>query len=263
MVVNAAGPWCRDVASTFDQDHAPLFKKRLLLWNVLFNREALSDHLLGLTLDKGRGHTYFCQPWKNRLLLGTPEIIVEKNDTKVPAQEMDKFINDINKIVPGLKLKKEEIQRVYSGILPATDGGKLANREVIFDHETKGGPKGLFSISGVKFTTSRLVAEKTINKIFPQGDRIPYHQLLDSMKRGKISFDYAWEPKTLEDLDRLKSIIENESVLHLSDLVLRRTSIGDHPQRAFNILPKLKTLFKWGNHRWDQEKDLLKKELEF
>lgn len=263
IVINAAGPWCRDVANLFDRDHVPLFKKRLLLWNVLFNREALSDYALGLMPIKGKGHTYFFHPWKNRLLVGTGEVVVQKSEreTNVPQKEMEHFIEDINRMAPQLKITEVGIQRVYSGILPAEENGKLSNREVIFDHATENGPKGLFSISGVKFTTSRLVADKTLTRIFPKARKQPHEKILEQMQNRNISFDYDWEPSTKEDLNLLKDIVENESVLHLSDLLLRRTSLADHPERAINILPEIRPIFDWDDKKWGIEVKKLKEEL--
>jgi glycerol-3-phosphate dehydrogenase len=254
-VINAAGPWCRDVAVHFDRDHLPLFKKRLLLWNVLFDREALSGHSLAITPNKGSGHTYFFHPWKNRLLVGTGEVEVKKsnNETTVPTKEMENFINDMNKMVPGLNVTEKDIQRVYSGILPAKENGKLANREIIFDHSKDGGPKGLFSISGVKFTTSRLVAEKTMSRVFPNVKTQSHERILEGKEIENVSFDYDWEPSTEKDIHMLKKIVENESVLHLSDLILHRTSLGDHPERAIRILPTIKPIFDWNDHKWENE----------
>jgi glycerol-3-phosphate dehydrogenase len=255
VVINAAGPWNRDVAAQFHKDHEPLFKKRLLLWNVLLNREALSDYALGLMPIKGKGHTYFFHPWKNRLLVGTGEVVVKKSEkeTNVPQEEMEHFIKDINRMAPELKVTEADIQRVYSGILPAEENGKLSNREVIFDHSTQNGPKGLFSISGVKFTTSRLVADKILTRIFPKAEKHTHKKISEQMQSKYISFDYDWEPSTKDDLNLLKEIIENESVRHLSDLILRRTSLGDHPERALKIFPKIKPIFDWDDKKWENE----------
>ncbi|MCP5053616.1 MAG: FAD-dependent oxidoreductase [bacterium] len=266
VVINAAGPWCRDIAARFDKDHPSLFQKRLLLWNVLFKKKAFSDYALGLTPGKGKGHSYFFHPWKNRLLVGTGEALVEKNDdnfpgTSVPPLEMERFIADINKMVPGLKLTGDHIQRVYSGILPANPDGGLAKREAIYDHSTNGGPPGLFSISGVKFTTSRLVAEKTLNLVFPRASAMPYDELLTRMEPGNLSFGYDWEPGGQKDLELLKMIVREESVLHLGDLLIRRTSLADHPERAIRILPKIKPVFDWDQHKWENEVKQFKREM--
>ncbi|MCP4215800.1 MAG: FAD-dependent oxidoreductase, partial [bacterium] len=262
VVINAAGPWSREVAAQLHQDHQPLFKKRLLVWNILFNREALSNHALGLSVQKGGGHTYFFHPWKNRLLVGTGEIVVDKNETTVPPAELEKFIDDMNKIVPALKLQKKDIQRIYTGILPAGEQGKMANREVIYHHADGNGPRGLYSISGVKFTTSRLVAEKILDRVFPDKTKLPHDTLFQKMEKGNLAFDYNWEPQNDADLEILKQIVADEAVVHLDDLVLRRTSLADHPERGLNILPELKPLFlQWDDNRWQEEVERVKNQL--
>jgi glycerol-3-phosphate dehydrogenase len=260
VVINATGPWCRELATLFDRDYPPLFKKRLLLWNVLFNREALSDYALGLSPLKNRGRSYFFYPWKNRLLVGNGELFVgdTHNETKVPAETMATFINNINILVPSLNLTEKDIQRVYAGILPAKLHGRMPNRELILDHSKVGGPNGFFSVSGVKFSTSRLVADKILNRIFPKTKKVFHIEILERMDRQSISFDFHWEPNNAMDLNLLKEIVENESVVHLSDLILRRTSLGDFPERAIKILPKIRSLFNWDDKRWEEEVNSLK-----
>ena len=65
--------------------------------------------------------------YTSRLLVGTGELVVEKSDTEttVPPEEMEKFIADINRVAPGINLSKENVMRVYPGILPATEKGIL------------------------------------------------------------------------------------------------------------------------------------------
>jgi glycerol-3-phosphate dehydrogenase len=171
---------------------------------------------------------------------------------------MERFIKDINTTVPGLKITETDIQRVYSGILPAEEDGTMSKREKICDHSANGGPKGLFSISGIKFTTSRFVADKTLNRVFPKAKKMPHEKILEKTEIRNLSFDYDWDSPKEKDLSLLKEIVENESVLHLSDLILRRTSLGDHPERAIKILPKIRPIFDWDDKRWEIEIDRLK-----
>ena len=131
---------------------------------------------------------------------------------------------------------------------------RLTKRGVIIDHSEFGGPKGLFSIAGIKFTTARLFAEKTIDKIFPgtKGDEI---SPININKQASGLFDFDWFP---EDSDSnwkmiLNKIIETESVVHLDDLILRRTSIGDNPNRALDIAPFICNLFNWDVNRSEEE----------
>ncbi len=263
IIINAAGPDSRDISSIFDKDYPELFKKRLLLWNILFDRESLSKSALALNPIKGGGHTYFSHPLKNRFMVGTGEIIVEKDkdELKVPAAEMKKVIDDLNRAVPGLDLTNKDILRVYSGVLPASQNDKLSKREAIIDHSKDGGPKGLYSLAGIKFTTARLVSEKIIKKIFPNKDLIPYEKIFQKTGNDYIFFAYDWTPETDNDLKQIEKIIKTESVFHLSDLILRRTSLGDNPKRAMSILPKLKPLFGFNDEEWQNEIELLKKEI--
>jgi len=264
VVINAAGPWCRNVAQSLDRDHVPLFKNRLLVWNVLFNRKAPSAYALGLAPGKGKGAVHFFHPWKNRLLVGTGEMPVQKSETEtqVPQWEIQRFIADVNKMVPGLNLEEKDIQRIYSGILPADERGGMSKKPTSLRHREKGGPNGLFSISGVKFTTSRLVADDTLNDVFPKATKMSHQELINGAPHKPVSFAYDEEPTAPSQQALLKEIIDTEQVVRLSDLVLRRTSLGDHPQRALAVLPLLKPLFNRTPEKWAAEVDQLKEQLQ-
>jgi len=282
VVINAAGPWCRQLAQNFDRDYPRLFRKNLLLFNILFRRKALSEYALALnppSPTRGRAqppsptggraqppsrgdHTYFVHNWKNRLLAGTAEILVAgqtENPRPEPEQIAD-FLFDMNSAVPELSLSEKDIEHVYAGILPATEAGTLAKREVIIRHRDHGGPSGLFSVSGVKFTTSRLVAEKTMRRVFPgRPDHEPQDPPVDA-NSGRWFFDYDWLPGAAdaEAFASLKTLVEEEAVVHLDDLVFRRSSLGENRRRAMELLPRLRSLFSWNDLRWQQEMERLK-----
>ena len=70
VVINAAGPWCRDLAARFDRDIPALFKPSIA-WNALIDRPALSTYALAVAPKKPGARTYFLRPWKGRFLAGT------------------------------------------------------------------------------------------------------------------------------------------------------------------------------------------------
>jgi glycerol-3-phosphate dehydrogenase len=262
VVINAAGPWCRPLAQRFDQDYPRLFRKNLLLFNILFKRKALSKYALALTPPGRPGHTYFVHNWKNRLLAGTAEILVAdktENPRPEPEQIAD-FISDMNRAVPELFLREKDIEHIYAGILPAADAGTLAKHEVIISHRDHNGPAGLFSVSGVKYTTSRLVAEKTMRRVFPGLPGRKPQAPPAAANSGRWFFEYEWTPATAdpESIASLKDLVEEEAVQHLDDLVFRRTSLGDNRQRIMELLPRLRPLFSWNDTRWQQECERLK-----
>ncbi len=259
VVVNAAGPWCRELAQTFDQDYPQLLRRRLLLFNVLFKRKAMSEYALALVppgrRDGGASRTYFVHNWQRRMLAGTGEVLLadDVRSSTPRSQDIAAFIADLNDAVPELTLREGDIERVYSGILPASASGKLAGREVILAHGEHQGPTGLFSVSGVKYTTSRLVAEKAMKKIFPAASRPDKTESPQEAASGRWSFAYDWQAPPGWDADGLKPLVEEEAVVHLDDLVFRRTGLGENPRRVAELLPRLRPLFAWSDPRWQQE----------
>jgi len=254
VVVNAAGPWCRQVAQRFDQDYPKLFPRRLLLFNILFKRKAMSEYALALVPPARPGHTYFVHNWKNRLLAGTGEVLAG-DDAEAPAprfEDIAALIADLNDAVPELKLGEADIDHVYSGFLPATAAGKLSAREVIVSHGEHQGPAGMFSVSGVKYTTSRLVAEKAMKRIFP-ASRAESATPPAEANSGRWFFDYDWKPPASWDAGVLRNLVEEEAVVHLDDLLFRRTGLGENRRRAADLLPRLRGLFPWNDLRWRQE----------
>ena len=167
-LINATGPACREFAATFSVDDPSLFKYSIA-WNVLFDRPALSRYSLALKAKRPGCPMYFIHGFNGRIMGGTVHAPWPGNTKPEPAEEeLAAYIADLNLAVPGLNLKRDEVLHVYAGLLPAREQGsnRLAVREVIRDHRAHGGPKGAYSVSGVKFTTARLVAEKTLGQIF-------------------------------------------------------------------------------------------------
>ncbi len=258
VVVNAAGPWCRTLAQTCDRDVPELFRPSLA-WNILFDRAALSAVALAISPKQVQAATYFLHPWQDRLLVGTVHNTWAKSvkDQPLPTEaQLAGFIQDLNHAIPGLQLQSSEVTRIYAGLLPVmTEGStQLTDKAVIYDHGQQGGPQGLVSLSGVKLTTSRQVAAQTIQKIFPEAQPIQsFMPPAFDQHRGLV--DYAWEPTgdLSSLLAELGQIVAEESVLHLDDLIFRRTNLGDRPQRAIALAPQLCELFPWDEHRSQQE----------
>jgi glycerol-3-phosphate dehydrogenase len=260
-VINSAGPWSREISKRFDADYPELFKSSIA-WNVLFGREALSDHALAITPQRSGAPTLFLRPWKGMLFAGTihePWNKVEKNPMP-SANSVHNFINDLNSSIPKLNISENDILHIYAGLLPAKSEGssKLAVREVILDHSRRKGPKGLYSLSGVKFTTARLVSLKALDFIFPNlnGRTKEIDFQYDSIQKEQLGiYNFNWCPDENNNSWRedLKKIIDEESVMHLDDLILRRTTIGDNPNRALELASSFSNFFGWDNKRREME----------
>ncbi len=265
IVVNSTGPWSRTLAKNFHKDFKNLFKYSIA-WNALFDIDALSDHALAITPPKDNAKAYFLRPWKGKLFAGTVHEELDKvKDNPMPSEEsINSFIADLNLSIPNLNLTRNQILKIFTGILPVKKEGtdQLAVREVIIDHSEHDGPKGLYSLSGVKLTTSRLVAEKVLDKIFGKKLKQNRTEIKFPVKseREYGIFDFNWDSSkdTNGWKDILKSKIENEEVVHLQDLILRRTSIGNNPITAINQAPAISKLFDWDEEKIKNEINDLK-----
>lgn len=248
LVINAAGPWCRKVVQGIKGDSEELFRPSLA-WNVLFKHTALSEHALAVQGREAGSRLYFVTPWKGQIFAGTGhEPWLGKPGRPMPTREqLVNFIDSLNKAVPGLGLGIEDVQRVFAGLLPTTEIGsnKLTKREVIVDHGAKGGPEGLYSVGGIKFTTARLVSEKVLSLAGVGGTVSP----LSHAKR--TVYEEIRSDMNMEQWAEL--IKKDQSIVHLDDLFLRRSTLWEKSGDALQLAEKFCDFFPWDEDRRKQE----------
>jgi glycerol-3-phosphate dehydrogenase len=270
VVINASGPWCEDLAARFDASYRRTAYPSVA-WNVLFNREALSEYALGIEIQKPDSHVYFLHPWKGRLLAGTGHTAARDNmSCQVTDRDLNSMIADLNRAIPGLALSPDQVQRVMRGILPVKKPGStsLSKRPIIYDHGAHGGPHGLVSVSGVKLGASRVVAEnamRAVTKRYFNGRYGEPPKLCDrpaSSQGWQVSVGDLCGPVDEYRRAQLRKIIEDEMVMHIDDLVLRRTTLWENPTSAMDLAPKLLDLFDWDVRRKRKELSRLRKALD-
>jgi glycerol-3-phosphate dehydrogenase len=252
-VVNTTGPWLDHVLALRD-GHKPKRKLRLSkAFNLLVNREHISSHAVGVyskgwfsdrdtILSKG-SRVFFITPWHGRSLIGTAHLPydAEPDGFRVTEAEIQTFLDEINQSYPALDLKRRDVCFTYGGLLPADSYGtgnvQLSKRHRIFDHSTEGGPGGLISVMGVKYTEARHVAEKAVDLLFrkrgmtpPQSSTgitpLPGAQLeqFSDLPQQKAQAD----DKSFDSLMKAEVLrgIREEMAHKLIDVVFRRTTIG-------------------------------------
>jgi glycerol-3-phosphate dehydrogenase len=225
----------------------------LLAFNILLDRELPAPMAVAVAGRGKKAQTWFLLPWKGRVLAGTSYAASPGGSGPgAPPDEasVEDFLAALNAAVPGWDVRASEVLRVCHGWLPAEADGSVvpAGRPVIHDHGSHGGPQRLFSVSGVKLTTARAVAETTLGRLFEQ---LP--------APGWIGRPEADPPLALDDFlnlaardrdaarDHLRGIVERQSVVHLEDLLLRRTDWGIYPEGT--VAARLCTSLGWSAGR--------------
>jgi glycerol-3-phosphate dehydrogenase len=140
------------------------------------NREAVS----GEAVIGKASRMFFVTPWHGGSLIGTEHLPYrgEPDNFQVTEEEIGRFVDDFNGAYPPANLSRQDVTAVYGGMLPADgfDGDHvwLTKSYRIRDHRREGGPEGLVSATGVKFTESRHVAEKVVDLLFRKlGQPVP------------------------------------------------------------------------------------------
>lgn len=168
LVLNCAGPWARALAARLDRDRPELFHPSLA-FNLHLDRPPPCPHALALEAPPPEGGTYFLVPDGERVLVGTHHLALDRppgpeDRPQVPEAAIAQMLTALNRAMPALALTMADVGGVRAGFLPAARPGAsaMAKRPVILDHGIEGGPEGLISVSGVKWTTARLVAAEVI-----------------------------------------------------------------------------------------------------
>ena len=248
-IINSAGPWAGQLIKGLGGDAETIYRPSLA-WNVLFNRPSLSSHALAVQAKRQGSRALFVTPWKGKIFAGCGhEPWFNKPDRPMPSKaQLLHFIDEMNEAIPGINLGLDDVGRVFCGLLPTIESGSniLTKREVLINHQQAGGPQGLFSIGGIKFTTARLVAEKIWGLIEKNGTGISSPRPLPiSHKTDNSTPDNSF--------DTIQTFIQqDETIVHLDDLVLRRSTLWEEGEKL--DLQNLAELFlNWDESRRMQE----------
>lgn len=246
-VVNCSGPWCDQTARRMD-GAAPGVFRPALGFNVLLDRDPPADLALGVPAEGGG--TYFLVPWKGLTLAGTHHAPDDAEGVS-PAM-VERFLEALGRGLPGFAAARQQVLRVHWGRLPAVAAGSAAptSRDTIVDHGAAGGPAGLVSVSGVKFTTARAVAERALALLLArEGRPLPAPGAVDRPPPAapppaeRVEVLFAREPGAARA--ELRARVASEAVVRLDDLLLRRTDWGADPRRGRRIGAEVRRLLAW------------------
>lgn len=182
MTLNSAGPWAHRLLKssqkmalkpppTFSRDLAFVVGKQLnsQFGIALSSRVKDTDTLF----DRGGRHL-FVVPWRGYSLIGVWHMIFDRppEDINVTEQELQGFIKEIREAWPGLDLQINDISMINTGLTlfgSEDHQGQVdlsfGKRSLFIDHQKKHGIEGLITLIGVRATTARGMAEKTIDII--------------------------------------------------------------------------------------------------
>jgi len=164
MVVNAAGAWAGKIAAmagcqvTVRPSKGTMVAMAYRFVNTIVNR----------LHPPGDGDILV--PVGTVAVIGTTSVNVsDPDDTSIEPWEVQLMLEEGEKLVPGFS--QARALRAWAGVRPLyEEGRKVEGREAsrtfaVLDHATRDGVAGLVTVVGGKFTTYRLMAERTADVV--------------------------------------------------------------------------------------------------
>ncbi len=235
----------------------------------------------------------FIFPWENVTLVGTTDVDHSESfdlEPRISPNEVAYLMAAVEYQFPSLSIPLEDVLSTYAGIRPVISSGKNTPSEESRDH-CIWEEAGLYSVTGGKLTTFRLIALDVLKAVRPRLTEMPEprqdtpvlnqidrqipgcNDLRDSCRRrllGRYGSDALAVVNTARQGEmetipgtyylwvELRWAARSEGVCHLEDLLLRRTRLGlILPSGGASIMQVVKQIcleeLHWTDARWQHE----------
>jgi len=235
------------------------------------------------------GRPVFLYPWEGATLIGTTDLDHHEElelEASITQAEVDYLLEAVNDQFPAAALGAADISACYAGVRPVLDDGRAQASKAARDHAVLD-ESGLITLAGGKLTTFRLMAQDAlalaaphVGKPFARSDKpifTPATELnprWSAAVRHRLAARYGDQAldlcagatqeqlQTISGSDtlwlELSIAARFEAVLHLDDLLLRRTRLGILlPRGGLDHLTRIRALcephLNWGSAQWDAE----------
>ncbi len=170
-------------------------------------------------------------PQERTTLLGTWYDVSEEEQPQSLERGEAFLLAAFNRACPGLGLSPEDIVARQVGRLPLKAGLErgpafaLAERPRIYGRE-RPGPSNLLTVEAVKYTTARAVAEGVVDAVLASLGLEP--RTCRTADTPLVGAELSPGPPAPLD-QRIRRAVTEEMAATLSDVVYRRTELGDAP----------------------------------
>lgn len=198
------------------------------------------------------GRPVFAYPWIGTTLAGTTDLDHRadlQNEPSISSTEMQYLLEGLTAQFPAARIGRDDIISTFAGVRPVVSSGKARPSSESRDHVLLD-EHGLITITGGKLTTFRPMALQALSAACKRaGIRIDMRPARIFARR---------ETETRDRWEQLRHVLRAECVVHLDDLLLRRTRLGlQLRDGAAEIFPQIQTLcaeeLHWDDATWQRE----------
>jgi glycerol-3-phosphate dehydrogenase len=251
-VVNATGAWGDELRAA---DGRKPVLRRLRGSHLFFPADRFPLPVAVSFMHPSDGRPVFAYPWQGVTLVGTTDVDHElpmTTDLRCTPSEADYLMAAVHKTFPSFGLEASDAVSSIAGVRPVVRGrqhdpSKESRESLLLDEN------GLISIVGGKLTT-----------FWPMGRRAADAALryLGDVRPQRPRPLTLAEAEGTADGDTASALVAGavESVVHLDDLLLRRTRLGltspDGGRTSLlSVRAAVQAALGWDDERWSTEED--------
>lgn len=262
-VINATGAWADKLSGT-EKKVRPQRGSHLF---VPAERLPINDCLTILHPDDGR--PVFVFPWEGRTCIGTTDLDHSADLSQEPhctRAEVDYLLKLVNNQFPQVALTDQDIISTMAGVRPIIASGKGVDPSRERRDHAVWSSDGIITVSGGKLTTFRLIALDAllaaglIDATDHAANQAPAESLfqLQVSPPHRLGHPLVALPEGEALMEQVRWVLAHEMIVHLDDLLLRRTRIGNLlPEGGRAVLEKIKPLCQqqlgWDDTAWQAE----------
>jgi len=211
IVINASGPWVDKVLSRLIKKPARNIVRskgiHLLLPKINNN--------CALTISTRENKHFFIIPWLDYTLLGTTDqkFTGDMDNLRVSRSEAQEFLNLVKTYYP-VDIGLSGVLHAYAGIRPLVVGDKkestysVSRKHEIIDHKKTDNIAGLYSVIGGKWTTSRALAELTVDKVLKNSTKPFVRSATKDTPLIGERFEGGFESALTENIRKMSSTLD-------------------------------------------------------
>ena len=213
------------------------------------------------------GRPVFAYPWEGITLCGTTDVDHEGDAApRMSAQESAYLIEALARQFPDLKLAATDALCTFSAVRPVVAGGKGRPSDESRESAQWSAP-GLVGVTGGKLTTFRVTAREALRTAARQQQNLAPTAPDATLFRAPTSTAMRTQQRSAEDISlagtrwslaKLRHSARHEQVVHLDDLMLRRSRLGlVTPEGGRALLARIQPVaaqeLGWDDARWRAE----------
>jgi glycerol-3-phosphate dehydrogenase len=165
VVVNATGVFSDEVRRLDDRT-APELLTLSQGAHIVLDKSFLPGGCALIIPRTSDGRVFFAIPWHDHVLLGTTDTIISKAvlEPRPLRTEIEFLLAHAARYLTHAPTAAD-ILSAFAGLRPLVKGGAVKTSKLSRSHQVVVASSGLVSIIGGKWTTSRLMAEDTVNRV--------------------------------------------------------------------------------------------------